>query len=158
MLTRRDLTKLAGLGAATARLPSISTAQEQNAPSLPAPIAQLKSRKAEAKPIAIEERQQRQERARQLMRENNLDAILMIGGTSLVYFTNIRWWNSERLFAAVLPAKGNAFYVCPAFEEDRARAQIASGHEGNNADVRTCEEDEDPSRPVAARPNAAGLG
>ena len=150
MLTRRDFTKLAGLGAATALLPSISTAQEQNAPSLPAPIAQLKSRKAEAKPIAIEERQQRQERARQLMRENNLDAILMIGGTSLVYFTNIRWWNSERLFAAVLPAKGNPFYVCPAFEEDRAREQIANGHEGNNADVRTWQEDEDPYRLVAA--------
>ena len=150
MLTRRDFTKLAGLGAATALVPSISTAQEQNAPSLPAPIAQLKSRKAEAKPIAIEERQQRQERARQLMRENNLDAILMIGGTSLVYFTNIRWWNSERLFAAVLPAKGNPFYVCPAFEEDRAREQIANGHEGNNADVRTWQEDEDPYRLVAA--------
>src|SRR5207248_2186280 len=54
MLTLRDLTKLAGLCAATALLPSISTAQEQNAPSLPAPIAQLKSRKAEAKPIEVE--------------------------------------------------------------------------------------------------------
>jgi len=149
MITRRDFTKLAGLSAVTTMIPTTSEAQEQNAANLPAPIAQLKLRKAEAKPITVEERQQRQERARQLMRENNLDAILMIGGTSLVYFTNVRWWNSERLFAAVLPAKGEAFYVCPAFEEDRAREQIANGPGGNNADVRTWQEDEDPYRLVA---------
>src|SRR5690242_7027967 len=150
MITRRDFTKLAGLSAATTIIPTTSAAQEQSAPGLPAPIAQLKSRKAEAKPITLAERQQRQERARQLMRENNLDAILMIGGTSLVYFTNVRWWNSERLFTAVLPAKGDAFYVCPSFEEDRAREQIANGPGGNNADVRTWQEDEDPYRLVAA--------
>ena len=51
----------------------------------------------------------------------------MMGGTSLVYFSNIRWWNSERLFLMILPAKGAPFYVCPAFEEDRAREQIAAG-------------------------------
>ena len=150
MITRRDFTKLAGLSAATTIIPTKSGAQEQGSGNTPAPIAQLKSRKGEAKPITIEERQQRQERARQLMRDNNLDAILMIGGTSLVYFTNVRWWNSERLFAAVLPAKGDAFYVCPAFEEDRAREQIANGPGGNKADVRTWQEDEDPYRLVAA--------
>jgi len=149
MITRRDFTKLAGLSAVTTIIPTASEAQEQGS-ATPAPISQLKSRKGEAKPITIEERQQRQERARQLMRENNLDAILMIGGTSLVYFTNVRWWNSERLFAAVLPAKGDGFYVCPAFEEDRAREQIANGPGGNNADVRTWQEDEDPYRLVAA--------
>lgn len=150
MITRRDFTKLAGFSAATTLIPSTAEAQERAATNLPAPIAQLKSRKEEAKPITIEERQQRQERARQLMRENNLDAVLMIGGTSLVYFTNIRWWNSERLFTAVLPAKGDPLYVCPAFEEDRAREQIATGPGGNNADVRTWQEDEDPYRLVAA--------
>jgi Xaa-Pro dipeptidase len=149
MITRRDFTKLAGFSAATTLIPPTSIAQELSA-NLPAPITQLKSRKGEAKPITIEERKQRQERARQLMRENNLDAVLMIGGTSLVYFTNVRWWNSERLFAAVLPAKGDPFYVCPAFEEERAREQIANGPGGNNADVRTWQEDEDPYRLVAA--------
>ena len=150
MITRRDFTKLAGLSAVTTIIPTISEAQEQGSAKTPTPIAQLKSRKGEAKTITSEERQQRQERARQLMRSNNLDAILMIGGTSLVYFTNVRWWNSERLFAAVFPAKGDAFYVCPAFEEDRAREQIANGPGGNNADVRTWQEDEDPYRLVAA--------
>jgi len=150
MITRRDFTKLAGFSAATTLVPLTSIAQELSATNLPAPIVQLKSRKGEAKPITVEERKQRQERARQLMRENNLDAVLMIGGTSLVYFTNVRWWNSERLFAAVLPAKGDPFYVCPAFEEDRAREQIANGPGGNSADVRTWQEDQDPYRLVAA--------
>ena len=63
---------------------------------LPEPIAKLKSRKAEAKPITTAEREQRMERARQLMAENKIDAIMVMGGTSLVYFTNIRWWMSER--------------------------------------------------------------
>lgn len=150
MFTRRDFAKLAGLSAATTFVPSPASAQGQSTNNLPPPIAQLKSRKAEARPITVEERQQRQERARQLMRDNNLDAVLMIGGTSLVYFTSVRWWNSERLFAAVLPAKGEAFYVCPAFEEDRAREQIANGPGGNSADVRTWQEDEDPYRLVVA--------
>src|SRR5256714_7392603 len=149
MISRRDFTKLAGLSAAVTLGSSTSAAQEANATTLPEPIAQLKSRKGEAKPIPVEERKQRQERARQLMRDNHLDAILMIGGTSLLYFTNVRWWNSERLFAMVLPAKGEPFYVCPAFEEDRAREQIASGPGGNNADVRIWQEDEDPYRLVA---------
>ena len=61
------------------------------------------------------------------MATSRLDAILLTEGTSLNYFTGIRWWGGERLFAAVLPAKGPAFYVCPAFEEGRAREQIANG-------------------------------
>jgi Xaa-Pro dipeptidase len=158
MITRRTFSKLSGFAAGAALIPSISEVQDGKPASLPASITQLKSRKNEAKPITVEERQQRQERARQLMRENNLDAIMMIGGTSLVYFTNIHWWNSERLFAAVLPAKGNAFYVCPAFEEDRAREQIAAGPGGGNADVRTWQEDEDPYRLMAAGLKDRGLG
>jgi Xaa-Pro aminopeptidase len=95
------------------------------------------------------ERQQRMERARQLMAENRLDAILMIGGTSLVYFTGIHWWLSERLFAIVVPAKGKPFYVCPAFEEDRAREQIANGPEGSNPEIRLWQEDESPYQRIA---------
>jgi len=115
----------------------------------PEAIAKLKSRKAEAQPITTAEREQRMERARQLMVENKIDAMMVMGGTSLVYFTNIHWWMSERLFAVILPVKGNPFYVCPAFEEDRAREQIASGPGGNNAEVRTWQEDESPYQRIA---------
>ena len=75
---------------------------------------------------------------------------MLTQGTSLVYFTNIRWGGGERLFACVIPAKGEPFFVCPAFEEDRAREQIALGpFGGGKADVRTWNEDESPYALVA---------
>jgi len=59
----------------------------------------------------------RVERARRLMTDEKIDALILSGGTSLVYFTNIRWGGGERLFASVIPVKGQPFFVCPAFEE-----------------------------------------
>ena len=102
-------------GAITAALPlaaqsSLAAADDT---SLPPSIAKLKSRKNEATPIAPEERSQRQERARKLMSENSLDAIVLMEGTSLRYFTGMRWWGGERLFAMVLPAKGSHFMCAP---------------------------------------------
>jgi Xaa-Pro dipeptidase len=110
---------------------------------------QLESRKSEAQPITRQERAERQERARQLMVANSLDAILIMEGTSLRYLTGMRWWGGERLFAFVLPAKGSAFYVCPAFEEGRAREQIAHAPDGDEPDVRVWQEDENPYALVA---------
>jgi Xaa-Pro dipeptidase len=127
-----------------------ATADEKSGDStLPPSLARLSSRKNEASPITREERQERQERARKLMGENGLDGIVLMEGTSLRYFTGIRWWGGERLFALVLPAKGAAFYVCPAFEEGRAHEQIAGAPDGENPDVRTWQEDESPYQRVA---------
>jgi Xaa-Pro dipeptidase len=125
------------------------TDSEPPASSLPPSIAALKSMKEQAKPIGLAERQARQEKARALMEGNDLDAILLMEGTSLNYFTGIRWWGGERMFAMVLPAKGTAFYVCPAFEEGRAREQIAQAPEGAQADVRIWQEDENPYQRIA---------
>src|ERR1700681_1820198 len=118
--SRRDFLQTAGIAtaAALAKPGKAFAVQGESSARMPEPIAKLKSRKAEAKPITTAEREQRMELARQLMAENKLDAIVVTGGTSLVYFTNIHWWMSERLFAIILPAKGSPFYVCPAFEED----------------------------------------
>ena len=102
-----------------------------------------------AKPITVEERAARQEKARQLMAANHLDAILLADGTSLDYFAGVHWWGSERLFALVLPAKGRALCVCPAFEEGRARELLANSPEGKNADVRTWQEDQNPYEVLA---------
>jgi Xaa-Pro aminopeptidase len=124
--------------------------------SLPPAIAALKSRKAEASPITLAERQDRLERARRLMQKNSIDAICLIGGTSLVYFTGIRWWNSERLFTFVLPQKGHPFYVSPAFEEGRAREQIGKAPDGDSSRVLTWQEDEDPYALVAKGLRDAG--
>lgn len=149
--TRRDFLQTAGL-ATTGALISSESAFAQSEPqpkNLPAPIARLKSRRSEATPISVAEREQRLEKARQLMGDNKLDAIMLIGGTSLVYFTNIHWWLSERLFALILPVKGNPFYICPAFEEDRAREQIAGGPGGNNPEIHLWEEDGNPYQRIA---------
>jgi Xaa-Pro dipeptidase len=49
----------------------------------------------------------------------------------------------------VLPARGRAFYVCPAFEEGRLREQLSGAPEGKNADVRVWQEDQSPYQLVA---------
>jgi len=149
LFSRRRFLKATSLAAgAGAVLPKLSGASETDQP-LPPSITALKTLRQEAKPITLDERSQRQERARQLMRENNLSAILLTEGTSLNYFTGIRWWGGERLFAMVLPAQGEAFYVSPAFEEGRAREQIAQSPGGAHADVRIWQEDESPYQRVA---------
>jgi len=149
LFSRRRFLKTGSLAAGvSAVLPQLAGASESDR-QLPPPIATLKTLRAEAKPITLDERRERQEKARQLMRENNLSAILLTEGTSLNYFTGIRWWGGERLFAMVMPAKGEAFYVTPAFEEGRAREQISQSPDGSQADVRIWQEDESPYERVA---------
>src|SRR5262249_37153747 len=96
-----------------------------------------------------EERTERQEKARGMMRANGRDAILLAPGTSLQYFTGIQWWAGERLFAMVLPAKGQAFFVCPAFEQGRAEEQIAKSPQKDRAEIRIWQEDESPYKKLA---------
>jgi Xaa-Pro dipeptidase len=148
--SRRDFLQTAAVATIGLAKPEMAfAAQGEDKTKQPEAIARLKSRKAQAQPITTAEQEQRIEKARQLMAQNKIDAIMITGGTSLVYFTNIHWWMSERLFAIILPVKGNPFYVCPAFEEDRAREQIAGGPGGTNADVRTWQEDESPYQRIA---------
>jgi Xaa-Pro dipeptidase len=58
----------------------------------------------------------------------------------------------------ILPAKGNSFYVCPAFEEGRAREQIAKSPDGTNPDVRIWQEDESPYERIAQGLKDRGIG
>jgi len=149
MVSRRRFLQTGSLAAGVSvALPTLAKAAEGYKP-LPPVIAALRTLRGEAKPITVEECAGRQEKARRLMRENNLSAILLTAGTSLAYFTGIRWSGGERLFAMVLPAKGEALYVSPAFEEGRAREQIAQSPDGGKADVRIWQEDESPYARVA---------
>ena len=95
-------------------------------------------------PISVEERQGRVEKARKLMVENHIDAMILEPGSGLFYFTGIRWGRSERIMAAILPARGEMVYVCPGFEEERLRELILIGNE-----VRAWEEHESPYRLMA---------
>jgi Xaa-Pro dipeptidase len=150
MISRRKFLEVGGVaaGIAVASTSELAGAVECS-DKLPARLAALKSRKAEAQPITREERAARWERARKLMLENSLDAILLMEGTSLKYFSGIRWWGGERTFALVIPQKGSPFYVCPAFEEGRAREQIASAPDGDAPDVRIWQEDQSPYERIA---------
>jgi Xaa-Pro dipeptidase len=148
MLTRRRILQFTTV---------FATGKLSPAQTTPNAIAQLKSRRSEAHPISNEERQARIERAQRLMQENKLNAIAMIGGTSLEYFSSVRWGTSERLFVMVLPVRGEPFFVAPAFEKDRALEQIALGPAGKSPHVFTWEEDESPYQVVAFALKERGL-
>lgn len=128
---------------------------------LPPAIAALASRRKEAIPITLEEREQRIERARQLLAKNKIDALVICTGTSLNYFTGLRWGQSERFFAWVLPAKGNPFIVCPVFEEGRVRERIdarpATLPRASTTKIYTWNEDENPYALLARALKDAGI-
>lgn len=151
MLSRRHFLSLTG-AAAGLSVTRLSAQRGRGgadaAGPLPPSIMALSSMRDRARPITTDERRARIERARALMADQKLDAIVLAGGTSLVYFAGMRWGGSERLFAVVIPRTGNPYVVCPAFEEDRAREQLGLGPLAHT-DVATWQEDESPFERVA---------
>jgi Xaa-Pro dipeptidase len=110
----------------------------------PEAIRRLRRMTDNVAPITLEERQSRIEKAQKLMREQRVDAVYIEPGSSMFYYTGMHWGTSERMFAMVLPARGEIAWVCPKFEEERARELIRMG-----TDIRTWEEDESPYKRVA---------
>ncbi len=143
MITRRNFLTLTAASAGVALAPSDAVAQPPAGQPLPPSLAALTSMRSEMRPITSAERGARIERARRLMADRKLDAILLAGGTSTVYFTNVQWWLSERFFGIFLTASGRDFVVCPHFEEERAREQLDSGPLKGTV-VLTWHEHEDP--------------
>ena len=135
--------------AALLALPADARAQrgasEAASGSVPSAIAALPDMTGQAKPFTNDERLARIERARQLMVESKIDAIILANNaTSSVYFANIRFGGSERFWALVIPAKAKPFVVCPAFEEDRARELLGAGPFAKDAEILMWQEDENP--------------
>jgi Xaa-Pro dipeptidase len=157
-LDRRQFTGLlAGMVAGSVLRPEHAAEAATPAPAadpclLPPQIQALTPMREGIVPISDEERAQRIERARQLMGDQGVGAILMEPGTNLTYFTNVRWGLSERPFVAVVPARGDLAFVCPAFEEARAREGIPAG-----AEVRVWQEDESPYEVIAGILRDRGL-
>jgi Xaa-Pro dipeptidase len=159
MLSRRRFLQSTAITGSVTALSGIASADEVSGDCKPLPpaIAKLQSLKQQTQPITAQERTERQEKARSLMRANGLDAILLAPGTSLRYFTGIEWWGGERLFAMVLPAKGKAFFVCAGFERGRAEEQIAKSPQAGSPDIRTWQEDESPYQRVGQGLHDLGL-
>lgn len=124
---------------------------------MPPAIAALSSMKSQATPISVDERKGRIEKARQFMAANSIDALMLAGGTSMVYFTGMSWGNSERLTGVIIPAKGSPFVVTPKFEEERTVEQVQLGPLDKSTDVMTWEEHENPATLVAAGLRARGI-
>jgi Xaa-Pro dipeptidase len=142
--TRRNFLGAATAAVAATALPS-RAAQVDSGKQLPAAIAALSNLSSPARPFTNAERQARIERARRLMTSTKIDAIVLANSTSSsVYFADLRLYGGERLWALVIPARGRAFLVCPAFEEGRAREVLSAGPLADNVDILTWQEDESP--------------
>jgi Xaa-Pro aminopeptidase len=140
-VTRRRFAHSSAVLLAGAVGPATVTAQGGN---VPASVRALKPFPGKAVPIAEAERRARIEKARKLMTDNGIGAIVLEPGTSMSYFVDVRWGLSERPFLLVIPANGELAYVAPGFEEARAREITRFTN-----DVRVWQEDEDWGKVVA---------
>ncbi len=59
--------------------------------------------------------------AQTYMLEQGISAMYLDAGTNLHYFTGLKWYKSERLVGAILPAKGELSFIAPHFEEGSLR-------------------------------------
>src|ERR1039458_8529166 len=117
MVSRRGFLRVAGGAAvvgATGWGEAVGDAGE--ASSLPVPIAALASFAGKVAPISNDERRARIERAKQLMTENKMDAIVLANNsTSSMYFANISLNGGERLWGLGIPAKPKPLSGGPPF-------------------------------------------
>ncbi|HET7810780.1 MAG TPA: Xaa-Pro peptidase family protein, partial [Steroidobacteraceae bacterium] len=104
----------------------------------------LKSMTTDIKPIGRDEYLARIDKARSLMRQMGIGALLIEPGASLVYFTGVHWWRSERLTAAVLPRDGEIAIVTPHFEAPSVSESLEVP-----AELRVWQEDQNPLETVA---------
>jgi Xaa-Pro dipeptidase len=95
-------------------------------------------------PIGTDERLQRLAKARMLMKQNGIGAVIVEPGASLDYFTGVQWWRSERLTAAVIPVEGEPIIVTPFFEKPSVEESLKVP-----AEVRVWQEHEEPLKLVA---------
>ncbi|HSQ28270.1 MAG TPA: Xaa-Pro peptidase family protein [Gemmatimonadaceae bacterium] len=149
-MKRRDfLTRSAALAGVAALDPRLAVGQAVD------PIASLKPLAPAVPPITDDERRARIDKARSLMRANGIAAMFLEGGSSMFYYTGVRWGNSERPFGVVIPVRGDLAWVTPGFEEQRARELIKFSN-----DVRVWQEDDSPYRVIAGilRDRGAGAG
>ncbi|HEY5756766.1 MAG TPA: Xaa-Pro peptidase family protein [Steroidobacter sp.] len=118
-------------------------------------IAGLASLTTAAKPITAQEHEARIAKLQALMQRAKVAALLVDAGSTLEYFTGVRWSRSERTTAALIPAAGRTVLVTPFFEAPSIAETLKI-----NADVRPWKEDENPFELLAGalREQAAAQG
>ena len=153
LLKRRDFINLSAIAAGTGLVSGISSCtQGEQTKEKKSAATDLQSMTSDVVPITLKERETRIEKAQQLLTVQKIEALILDAGTSMEYFTGITWWPSERPMVAIIPAKGNARYVCPGFEESRLRELIKIGK-----DVYAWQEDESPYKQIANAIKDAGI-
>jgi len=113
-------------------------------PSLAAPASGLAPMTGDVKPISRDEHLLRIDKARKLMAQHGIGALLLEPGGAMVYFTGVQWWRSERLTAVVIPREGDIAIVTPHFEAPSVGETLAVP-----AELRVWQEDENPLATVA---------
>ena len=108
-----------------------------------AELAGLKNMRGDVPPIGVDERRQRVARAQAIMREKGIDALYLDVSSSMTYFTGLKYRRTERMHAAVLPAKGEIVHISPAFEVEKLKTMLTAG-----GSIAVWEEDEDPTAAV----------
>ncbi len=146
--SKREFLKLAGLSATAAVVAVACGKEEASAEDKPT----LSSIIGDAVAIGVEERVARIAKAKALMAEHDIDAILIEPGSAMLYFSGISWWRSERLTALIIPRDGEIGVVTPYFEEPSVRESMTFGD-----DVRPWHEHEDPFANVAGILKDRGL-
>jgi len=81
----------------------------------------------------------RQSKACEWLDKLGIDALFVEGGANLLYFMNLNWWMSERVFGFLLSPHSAPVWICPAFEKERAEEVIEYGK-----DIRVWQEHKDP--------------
>ena len=136
MITRRHALSLGGALALDALVSRRTLAA--------APDAALAPMTADVKPIGRDEYLLRIDKARKLMAQSGIGALLLEPGAAMVYFTGVSWWRSERLTAIVIPREGDIAIVTPHFEAPSVSETLAVP-----AELRVWQEDENPLTTVA---------
>src|SRR5215469_8175797 len=146
-LSRRQFLKSAATASTLAVSPVAGPILCNDSDSLPVAFSNLKPLGSRVHPVTADEYRSRLQLAQKLMAdvEPKYDALFVAPGTSLYYFTGIRWGMSERLLALVLPRTGDPIVVVPAFEEGRMREKLQFP-----AEVRIWQEDQSPTKIAAA--------
>jgi Xaa-Pro dipeptidase len=106
--------------------------------------AELKSMTGDVKPVSRDEYLLRIDKARKLMAKHGIGALLIEPGASMVYFTGVQWWRSERLTAVVIPRDGEIAIVTPHFEAPSVSESLEVP-----AELRVWHEDQNPLETVA---------